>query len=121
MSLTLGTYVLSDGTRAQPARVTGGSGTRAVQRAAPIRAGGKVHDRQGRLFEETVEVSYSYATAELARAGWVARRAAALAEPKGAYADGAVAIGTALIETATLVWSDGCGIAIAYHLIGELP
>lgn len=122
MSLTLGTYVLSDGTRAQPARVTGGSGTRAVQRAAPIRADGKVHDRQGRLFEETVEVSYSYATAELARAGWVARRAAALAEPKGAYTDGAAAIGVGtLIETATLVWSDGCGITIAYHLIGELP
>lgn len=120
MSITVGAFTLSDGTRAQPAHVTGGSGSRVVQPSHPIRADGKVLDRQGRLFEETVEVSYTYETHAAARAGWVARRNAALAQEKAAYADGATVIGNALIETATLVWSEGCGITIAYHITGEL-
>lgn len=120
MALTLGTLTLSDGTRAQPARVTGGTGTRAVQASRPIRGDAQVHDRQGRLFEETVEVSYSYATPEEAREGWVARRGAALAEPKAAYTDGNAVIGTGLADSVQLVWYDGCGITIAYHIMGEL-
>lgn len=120
MAITLGAYQLSDGSRSQPARVTGGNGVRSVQRSQPIRADVKVHDRKGRLFEETVEVSYTYASYDAARAGWVSRRAAALAQAKAAYTDGATVIGSALIETCTLVWSDGCGITIAYHIVGEL-
>lgn len=119
MAITIGTYTLSDGSRSQPARITGGSGTRVVQTSHPIRADRKVYDRKGRLFEETVEVGYSYDSADLARAGWVARRAAALLQEKAAYTDGTTVIGNALIETATLVWCDGCGITIAYHITGE--
>jgi len=120
MPITVGTYVLSDGTRAQPARVTGGSGARVVQPSHPIRSDAKAYDRKGRRFEETVEVSYTYATYAAARAGWAARRDAATAEPKGQYKDGDTVIGTGFVETATLVFSDGCGITIAYHITGEL-
>lgn len=120
MSISIGTYVLSDGTRAQPARLTSATGTRAIQQSHPIRSDKKLYDRAGRSFEETIEVAYSYASAALARAGWVDRRASALAEPKGSYVDGTVTIGLALIETCSLVWADGGGITIAYHITGEL-
>lgn len=120
MSITLGAYTLSDGTRAEPARVTGGSGTRNIQIGAPLRADAKVFDRAGRRFEETIEVSYSYSTAALARAGWITRRNAALAQAKATYTDNTTVIGNALIETVQLLYNDGCGITIAYHLIGEL-
>ena len=120
MAITVGTYVLSDGTRAQPARVTGGSGARVVQPSHPIRGDAKTYDRKGRRFEETVEVAYTYASHAAARAGWAARRDASTAEPKGEYKDGDTVIGVGLVETATLVWSDGCGITIAYHITGEL-
>lgn len=120
MSITIGALTLSDGTRAEPARLAGGSGSRAVQASHPIRGDAKLYGRQGRRFEETLEVSYSYATPALARAGWVTRRAAALAQDKAAYADNGTAIGNALVETVALVWNDGCGITIAYHITGEL-
>ena len=120
MAITLGSLTLSDGTRAEPARVTGGSGSRAVQAVQPMRADGKVIDRQGRRFDETLEVSYSYATHALARAGWVARRAAALAQAKAAYTDDGTVIGTALVESVSLAYVDGCGITVQYRIQGEL-
>lgn len=120
MSITLGSYTLSDGTRAQPARVTAGSAARAVKTSTPIRADAIVYDRAARRFEETIEVSYSYATPALARAGWITRRTSALAQAKAAYTDGSTTIGNALIESVTLLYNDGCGITISYHIIGEL-
>ncbi len=120
MSISVGAYVLSDGSRYQPARITAASGSRAVRQAHPIRSDKKVYDRKGRAFDETVEVSYTYTSSELARAGWISRRAAALAEPKGAYVDGSATVGNALIDSVNLVWSDGCGITVAYHITGEL-
>lgn len=121
MAITIGTLQLSDGTRAQPARITGGSGARAVQPSRPVRADAKVYDRQGRSFEESLQVDYTYATHALARAGWVSRRNAALSEPKGAYVDGPTTVGSGLIDQCRLVYIDGCGITIEYHITGELP
>ncbi len=120
MSITIGSLTLSDGTRAQPARLAGGEGARAVQAARPIRGDARVHDRQGRIFEETVEVSYSYDTPALAHAGWAALRDAALAAPKAAYTVHSAKVGNALVDSVTLVWADGCGITVRYHITGEM-
>lgn len=120
MSITLGSVTLSDGTRAQPARIIGGSGSRAVQPAHPCRGDIVLHDRQGRQFEETVEVAYTYATPTLAYAGWVTLRNAALAQAKAAYTVESSNIGNALIDNVRLIWADGCGITVAYHITGEL-
>jgi len=120
MSLVVGSVTLSDGSRSQPYRTTDGSGSRSVSPSRPIRSDAKIHDRKGRLFEETVEVDYSYESAAAARAGWVTRRAAALAQAKGTYSDGSTTIGSALIDNVKLVWLEGCGLTIAYHIIGEI-
>ncbi len=120
MALTIGTYTLSDGTRSQPYRVTSSSGARSVQPATPIRAPAKVFDRAGRRFEEIVEVSYSYDTPALARAAWIAMRAAVLALDKGAYVDNGTTVGNALVADCQTVYAEGCGLTVSFHIQGEL-
>ena len=117
--IAIGDYTISADPRSEPTRTVSGSARRAVQVSAPIRGDTRAYDRANRTYEETLETAYSYADAAEAEAGWRARRAQALRQPKALYTYEGQEIGPAIIESCDLVWRDGCGITLSYRIIGE--
>lgn len=122
MKVTIGTTVLAAGTAGgQPARLVGGSGTKAVQVAPRIRAAKPgLFGRGNRSYVDIVEADYSYASFALAQAAFLSLRVAALsATGTLVYGDGAGAstVGPAEVRSAEVVDWTGCGLTMRYEII----
>jgi hypothetical protein len=122
LKVTLGTTVIAAGTAGgEPSRLAGGTGTKAVQLSEKIRsAKASLFGRGNRSYVDIVEADYEYATPQLAKAGIVARRVAALAASGSlVYGDGddATAIGTGEIRTVELVEWTGCGFTLRFEIV----
>ena len=123
MKVTLGTYVIANGTLAgEPCRLLpGSSGSKDVQPSKRIRAAkAAIFGRGNRIYNDSVEADFSYATSQLAKAGLIARRVAAL-EATGTlvYGDGddTTSIGPAEVQNVELVDWSGCGFTLKFQII----
>jgi hypothetical protein len=127
MKVTLGTTVLAtgslDASDPQPARLVGASGEAAVQIAERIRAANVLIYGRGNIrYADSVEVTYSYASAAAAQAAILTLRAAALAASGTlTYKVGATetTIANAFCRLAALVSWSGCGIVMRYEIIAQ--
>lgn len=122
MKVTIGTTVLAAGTAGgQPARLVGGSGTKAVQVSPRVRATKPgLFSRGNRSYVDIVEADYTYATFALAQAAFLSMRTAALAATGSlVYGDGegAVTVGPAEVRSAEVVDWTGCGLTMRYEII----
>lgn len=122
MKVTIGTTVLAAGTAGgQPARLVGGSGTKSVQVSPRIRATKPgLFGRGNRSYVDIVEADYTYASAALAQAAFLALRTAALsATGTLVYGDGtdASTVGPAEVRSAAVVDWTGCGLTMRYEII----
>ena len=122
MKVAIGTVVLATGTASgQPARLTGGRGSRGYK-ATPLigAASPNLRDLGNISYTDTIEADYSYSTAALAQAAILSLRKAALqATGNLIYGDGAgaVTIGPALCISADLVEWTGVGFTLRYEII----
>lgn len=122
MKVTIGTTVLAAGTAGgEPARLVGGSGTKAVQVSPRVRATKPgLFSRGNRSYIDVVEADYTYATFALAQAAFLSLRTAALAATGSLiYGDGAgaVTVGPAEVRSAEVVDWTGCGLTMRYEII----
>lgn len=122
MKVTIGTTVLAAGTAGgEPARLVGGSGTKAVQVSPRVRATKPgLFSRGNRSYVDIVEADYTYATFALAQAAFLSMRTAALAATGSlVYGDGegAVTVGPAEVRSAEVVDWTGCGLTMRYEII----
>lgn len=122
MKVTLGTTVIAAGTAGgEPARLVGGTGTKAVQLAQRVRAAKPgLFGRGNRSYVDVLEADYEYATPQLAKAGIVARRVAALAATGSlVYGDGddTTTIGAGEIRSVELTEWTGCGFTLRYEIV----
>lgn len=122
MKVTLGTTVLAAGTVSdEPSRLVGGTGTKAVQLAPRIRATNPgLFGRGNRSFVDLLEADYQYTTPQLAKAGIIARRVAALAASGSLVydtGDDATTIGAAEVRSVELVEWTGCGFTLRFEII----
>ncbi len=123
MKVTIGTTVLAAGTLSgEPCRLLPGSnGSKDVQSSKRIRAAkAAVFGRGNRIFSDSVEADYDYATPQLAKAGLIGRRISALAATGTlVYGDGddATTIGPAEVENVELIEWTGCGFTLKFQII----
>ena len=105
----------------EPARLVGGTGTKAVQLAQRVRAAKPgLFGRGNRSYVDVLEADYEYATPQLAKAGIVARRVAALAATGSlVYGDGddTTTIGAGEIRSVELTEWTGCGFTLRYEIV----
>lgn len=122
MKVTIGTTVLAAGTAGgEPARLVGGSGTKAVQVSPRVRATKPgLFSRGNRSYVDIVEADYTYATFALAQAAFLSMRTAALAATGTLiYGDGegATTVGPAEVRSAEVVDWTGSGLTMRYEII----
>lgn len=124
MKVSIGTTVLAAGTSGgEPARLVAASGTKAVD-VVPIIGAAKagLFERGNRYYVDTVEADYVYATPQLAKAGIIARRVAALAATGTLeYDTGADAtpIGPGEVRGVELVEWTGCGFTLRFEIVAS--
>lgn len=122
MKVTIGTTVIAAGTAGgQPAKLVGGSGSKAVQVAPRARADKPgLFSRGNRSYVDIVEADYSYATFALAQAAIrTLRRDALAASGTLVYGDGAGAdtVGPAEVRNADIVEWTGVGMTMRYEIV----
>lgn len=122
MKVTLGTTVLAAGTAGgEPARLVGGNGTKQVQVSPRLRADNPgLFGRGNRSYADVIEADYVYATPQLAKAGIVARRVAALAATGSLEYDtgaDATTVGTGEVRSVELVEWTGCGFTLRFEIV----
>ena len=122
MKVTIGTTVLAAGTAGgEPAALVGGAGTKSVQIAPRIRATKPgLFDRGNRSYVDVLVADFSYETPQLAKAGIVSRRIAALAAAGSLVydtGDDATTIGTGSVRTVEIVEWSGCGFTLRFEIV----
>jgi len=122
MKVALGTTVIAAGTAGgEPARLVGGSGTKAVQVSPRVRAAKPgLFGRGNRSYVDVLEADYEYATPQLAKAGIIARRVAALSATGSlVYGDGgdATTVGAGEVRSVELVEWTGCGFTLRFEIV----
>ena len=122
MKVAIGTTVLAAGTAGgEPARLVGGSGTKSVEVVPRIGAAkAAVFGRGNRSYVDVIEADYVYATPQLAKAGIVARRVAALAATGSLEYDtgaDATTVGTGEVRSVELVEWTGCGFTLRFEIV----
>ena len=122
MRVTLGTTVIAAGTAGgQPARLTGGTGSKSVQVSPRIRAKSPgLFTRGNRTYTYSVEATYEYADANAAQAAVITlQRDAFDASGNLVFGEGAsaVTVGPAEVRAADLVDWVGAGVIMRYEII----
>ena len=122
MKVTIGTTVLAAGTAGgEPARLVGATGTKPVQVAPRIRATKPgLFGRGNRSYVDVLEADYEYATPQLAKAGIIARRVAALSATGSLVydtGDDATTVGPGEVRSVELVEWTGCGFTLRFEII----
>ncbi len=122
MKVTIGTTVLAAGTAGgQPAKIVGGSGTKAVQVSPRVRATKPgLFNRGNRSYVDIVEADYNFATFALAQVAIrTLRRDALAASGTLVYGDGADAdtVGPAEVRNVEIVEWTGGGMTMRYEIV----
>ena len=122
MKVTLGTTVLAAGTSGgEPARLAGATGTKPVQVSPRVRATKPgLFGRGNRSYVDVIEADYAYATPQLAKAGIVARRIAALAATgtlKYDTGSDETTLGQGEVRSVELVEWTGCGFTLRFEIV----
>ena len=122
MKVSIGTTVLAAGTAGvAPARLVGGIGTKEVQVSPRLRADNPgLFGRGNRSYADVIEADYVYATPQLAKAGIVARRIAALAATgRLKYDTGSdeTTLGQGEVRSVDLVEWTGCGFTLRFEIV----
>lgn len=122
MKVTIGTTVLAAGTAGgEPSRFASSSASKQVQLTPRLRASKPaLVSRGNRSYVDVIEADFSYATPQLAKAGIVSRRVAALSATgtlKYDTGDDETSVGTAEVRGVELVEWVGCGFTLRFEIV----